>query len=169
MDEWSERMWRSFDAIAHDTETWLQRVGQHLAEASNAFIDATDEWADEVQRSLDPEVNHLVDEINRVMEPLETVVDSRVEEAAEQINQVFDPVIDALIIGLGEWVETISAPVHNTVEPMVQNQPTCVGCRHYYGQAHGGHMLVCAMHPYGPDDEKCADYESFWPSPSENN
>lgn len=164
MDDWSERLWRSLDAIAQDTETWLQRMGDHLAEASNAFLDATDDWADELQRSLDPEVNRLVDEINRAVEPWEEAVDAQVMDASEQINQVIDPVMDALVVSLGQWVETISAPVHSTVEPMVQNQPTCVGCRHYYGQAHGGNLLVCAMHPYGPEGEKCPDYEAFWPT-----
>ncbi|MEM9009545.1 MAG: hypothetical protein AAGE59_39370, partial [Cyanobacteria bacterium P01_F01_bin.86] len=25
---------------------------------------------------------------------------------------------------------------------------------------HGGHQLICAMHPYGPENEKCGDWEA---------
>lgn len=164
MDEWSEQFWRNLNAIADDTEHWLEQVTHHLSEASKAFLYATDEWMDDLQNRVDPEVNRIVDEINQTVEPLEAAVDAQVEETAERINQVLDPVVDAIVMGLGEWVETIAAPVHNTVEPIVRSQPACVGCRHYYGQAHGGNMLVCAMHPYGPDAEECPDYESFWPN-----
>lgn len=37
---------------------------------------------------------------------------------------------------------------------------TCQGCCHYHGQSYGGHVLVCAMHPYGVDTEQCADWQA---------
>lgn len=37
---------------------------------------------------------------------------------------------------------------------------TCRGCRHYHGQVYGGNLLVCAMHPYGIEEEVCSDWEA---------
>jgi hypothetical protein len=36
----------------------------------------------------------------------------------------------------------------------------CRGCCHYHGQTYGGHLLVCAMHPYGVESERCPDWQS---------
>lgn len=41
--------------------------------------------------------------------------------------------------------------------------PSCVGCRHYHGQAYNGVMFVCGMYPYGWEgEEKCPDRESSY-------
>lgn len=36
----------------------------------------------------------------------------------------------------------------------------CVGCRHYHGQSYGGTLLVCAMHPDGPESDQCPDWSN---------
>jgi hypothetical protein len=36
--------------------------------------------------------------------------------------------------------------------------PACQGCRHFHGASYGGNFLVCGMHPYGWDGEKCPDF-----------
>lgn len=33
----------------------------------------------------------------------------------------------------------------------------CRGCCHYHGHSYGGDRLICAMHPYGVDQEECGD------------
>lgn len=33
----------------------------------------------------------------------------------------------------------------------------CRGCCHYHGHSYGGERLICAMHPYGVDQEECGD------------
>lgn len=33
----------------------------------------------------------------------------------------------------------------------------CRGCRHYHGHSYGGERLICAMHPYGVEQEQCGD------------
>jgi hypothetical protein len=38
-----------------------------------------------------------------------------------------------------------------------------VGCRNFFGETHGGNTLVCAMHPFGPDEDRhCPDWEGFY-------
>lgn len=44
-------------------------------------------------------------------------------------------------------------------DPKRDRPQACLGCHHYYGQQHGGATLVCAMHPYGPSDPTCQDWE----------
>ncbi|MCU0525817.1 MAG: hypothetical protein MUF72_13425 [Elainella sp. Prado103] len=36
---------------------------------------------------------------------------------------------------------------------------TCQGCCHYHGQVYGGNRLICAMHPYGVEEDRCPDWE----------
>lgn len=36
----------------------------------------------------------------------------------------------------------------------------CQGCSHYHGQVYGGNLFVCAMHPYGVEEDHCADWQS---------
>lgn len=33
----------------------------------------------------------------------------------------------------------------------------CRGCCHYHGRTYGGERLICAMHPYGVDQDECGD------------
>ena len=37
---------------------------------------------------------------------------------------------------------------------------TCYGCRNYFGLVFGGVQTVCAVHPYGVEDDYCNDWES---------
>jgi hypothetical protein len=42
--------------------------------------------------------------------------------------------------------------------PRPQRPRACRGCQHYHGAAYGGTPLICALHPYGPEAEDCADW-----------
>jgi hypothetical protein len=171
MDDWSKQFWNSFgdalqqftDQIGQDTERWLYELTGQLGEASDTFVATTDRWAEQVQDALAPEIDRIVDEINRTVEPLGNTVDEQLDEVADQIDRTIGPVLTTFIAGLDQWMEALSAPINSTVEPILQNYPACVGCRNFYGQNHGGNTLVCAMHPFGPEDEQCVDWESLWP------
>lgn len=41
--------------------------------------------------------------------------------------------------------------------PPDQTPQVCRGCCHYHGRTYGGERLVCAMHPYGVDQDECGD------------
>lgn len=48
----------------------------------------------------------------------------------------------------------------NTQRPPQPQQPkACQGCIHYHGRVYGGSMLVCAMHPYGVEGDRCSDWQ----------
>ena len=37
----------------------------------------------------------------------------------------------------------------------------CRDCQHYYGLGHGRDLLICAMHPYGPEADLCEDRKAL--------
>lgn len=45
-------------------------------------------------------------------------------------------------------------------------KPYCRNCTYFYGKTHALGALVCAVHPYGPEDEHCPDWESKLPGPT---
>lgn len=49
------------------------------------------------------------------------------------------------------------------VHPTAKQYPACQHCKHYHGYRYGEHLLVCAMHPYGWEDEQCPDWEGEHP------
>jgi ABC-type transporter Mla subunit MlaD len=174
MDDWSKQFWNALEdamqqfthQVSQDTERWLNDVTEQLGEASDAFLYTTDQWAEQVQDALAPEIERIVDELNRTVEPLGDTVDEQLDEVVDHIDQTVGPVLTTFMAGLDQWFEEISTPINSTVEPILQNYPACVGCRNFYGQTHGGNTLVCAMHPFGPDGEPCADWDSVWPRQS---
>ena len=172
MDDWPKQLFNAFGSmvqdfsqhVTDDAERWLEEFNDRLAEASDTWLHTTDQWAEQVQEAIEPEVDRLVDELNRTIEPFEVSINSQVNQMVDQLDDVLEPLVVGLA-GLDQWLEEVSAPLNSTVEPILQNHPACMGCRHFYGQTHGGNTLVCAMHPFGPAEEQsCPDWESFWPS-----
>jgi hypothetical protein len=41
-----------------------------------------------------------------------------------------------------------------------QKPAACDGCKHYHGNVYEGVPLICAMHPYGVEVDRCADFEN---------
>ena len=172
MDDWSKQWFDAFgnavqgftQQISEDTERWLDHLTDQLASASDAVVQTTDQWAEQVQDAIDPEIDRIVDEINDAVAPFQVSINTQIDEVVDQLNEVLGPMVAGLS-GIDQWFEEVSGPINSTVEPLLQNYPTCVGCRNFCGQTFGGNTLVCAMHPYGPEEERhCEDWESFWPN-----
>lgn len=135
MDEWFKQLQTDLDEAAKASGTWL----------ANALEDA------------EQSINVAVDEFAEVISPVTIEVD-------RYVNESLDATEDFVYQTLTPWLENAIAPINNTVTPYVQEHHTCVGCKFYDGSVYGGNMLVCGMHPYGPDDESCQDWESVWAS-----
>ncbi|ASC70070.1 hypothetical protein XM38_010000 [Halomicronema hongdechloris C2206] len=161
-DEWAKQIWQVVDAVAHDANHWYQQLDQQLQQVSEQLADTSDEWAAQLRRSLEPEIDRWADDVYRATEPVEQALDATLGAMVEQVDAVVEPIVGEWIAGLDNWFEQLLLPVNNTLDPWSHNQPTCIGCRHYYGQIHGGSQLICAMHPYGPEDDSCPDWESVW-------
>ncbi|MBE9159335.1 hypothetical protein IQ265_21240 [Nodosilinea sp. LEGE 06152] len=173
MDDWSKQFFNAFGTavqdftqqLSEDTERWLDELTEQLVHASDALLQRTDQWAEQVQEAIDPEIDRIVDELNHVVEPWRFTLNTQVDDVVDQLDEILGPLVTGLS-GIDQWFEEVSSPINNTVEPLLQNYPACVGCRNFCGQTYGGNTLVCAMHPFGPEEERqCPDWDSVWPQP----
>jgi hypothetical protein len=144
MEDWI----KAFETVADGVEQFFQDVGKEMGEAIDALLELTDEFAEELDRAISPGLDQ---------------VDNHIAEWIE-------PVVLALT-GLESTIDHAVEPVTHTVEPLLNQHPICIGCRHYHGHAYNGVMLVCAMHPYGIVDgsDSCPDKEAAtWRLPSQS-
>ena len=173
MDDWSKQFLNAFGTavqdltqqLSEDTERWLDELTEQLAHASDALVQTTDQWAEQVQEAIDPEIDRIVDELNHVVAPWRLTLNTQVNYVVDELDEILGPLVTGLS-GIDQWFEEVSSPINSTVEPLLQNYPACVGCRNFCGQTYGGNTLVCAMHPFGPEEERhCPDWDSVWPQP----
>ena len=130
-------------------DDWLNQLEKALVQA-----------AEDTDRLLTTAMDNMLASADEMVDDLETHVD----QALDTLDQVIAPWATSLTSTVSNWFEEISAPINQTVDPWLQEHPRCIGCRNYHGQFYGGEMLICAIHPYGPDPdvEKCPDWESHW-------
>jgi hypothetical protein len=144
MDDWFDRLEAVFDQLATTVETEVELL-----------TDRTIDLLDQCQKSTD----RLVDQVIDIgVEALGIAPRSELEATADRWSQE----LINLLFGLEDGVEQIIRRTEQTVDPLINEHKVCVGCRHYHGQAYGGEMLVCGMHPYGCQTDQCTDWESTW-------
>jgi len=136
MENWPIEILTMLESMVKDVEQFLTDTVKDINEAVEAFVEASEEIVEQMQVAFEAEI-----------EP--------------HINGFLDPILEAYL-GFEIAVEETTQPVIHSVEPFLNDHPACVGCRHYHGQAYGGNMLVCGMHPYGWEEEKCPDWQSTW-------
>jgi hypothetical protein len=100
------------------------------------------------------EAEQSFSEVTEVVEEIAIAVDQLMTDAIEPILEAY--------LGLEVFIEEATQPVVQTVQPILDEYPACIGCRHFHGQVYGGNPLICAMYPYGPDSETCPDWQSTW-------
>jgi hypothetical protein len=124
------------------------------------FFDVVETVVDEVERfflGVSATVDTLFELSEEVTEQLHHTIFTEVEQ---YLSDLTEPFLDAYwelddIVG-----EIEQQPFPYIVEPTPQEHAACIGCHHYHGQVYSGNLLVCAMHPYGWDDENCPDWEA---------
>lgn len=146
MDDWLKQLQSEFDTATREASELLEEVAKEAAReterAADQLIEASSSVIDEVDRVIGPAVRSWSDQL-----------DDSLEAGFLYVDQHLTP-----------WIAEVAMPVTHTVNPWLQNHQTCVGCRNYHGTAYGDEMMVCAMHPYGPETDSCRDWESIWPS-----
>ncbi len=161
-EDWARELGEFLDTTARRAEAWAE---QTLV----TFVATADHVVDELEKQLRPSLERLAEELHQSLEPLETGLEAEAEQFASDLSEWLTPMVDPLADVMESWLEAIAAPLASHIDPVVNEHPTCIGCKHYYGQAFGGNMLVCAMYPYGPDQEHCPDWESVWGQPPDSN
>ncbi len=129
MEHWEKDFWEIVETVADEVDRFF--LG--MTEMVDSFFELTEEISEQVQSTI------------------VTEVDQYLQELAEPILDVY-----------WEWedvVGDVDPSFPYGVEATAEKNPACIGCRHYHGQAYGGNLLVCGMHPHGWDDENCPDWE----------
>jgi hypothetical protein len=116
----------------------------------NDFYKAIDQTAVWVSTLIYQGCETLIKDIQDATAEAEASLDSYLEPVLDWLDEVEDIISDT------------SRPFVQTVTPALQDHPACVGCSHYHGEAYGGYVLVCGMHPYGVEENSCPDWESVW-------
>ncbi|NJR62595.1 MAG: hypothetical protein HC769_29625 [Cyanobacteria bacterium CRU_2_1] len=145
MEDWQDDWIKTIESVADGVEQFLEDIGKGMGDAVDALIEFTEEMTEGVERAVSPGFDQIDNHISDWLEPFLFV-----------------------LTGLEETIDQAVEPVTHTVEPLLNQHPVCVGCRHYHGQAYNGTMFVCAMHPYGvaQDVDHCPDKElTSWTLP----
>jgi len=139
MEGWSQDWVKMLETVTIGVEQFFLETAKEMTEALDAFAEFSEDVVAQIESAIAPEASSL---------------DEELDDWLESILQTFV----GLEIALNEVVE----PVSHTLEPMLNEHPACVGCRHYHGQIYSGNVLICAMHPYGWETETCPDWETSW-------
>lgn len=136
MESWSDEFSQMMEAWANEVEQFCTEVAKEISGVLDAFVEASEEMIEQMQNTFTPELE-------------------------QQISEFFNPILEAYL-GFEIILEETAQPILHTIDPIVNDHPACAGCRHYHGQVYGNTPLICGMHPYGWDGEKCPDWESTW-------
>jgi hypothetical protein len=146
MNDWDNDWFKWLDQVAEQAEAWCLDMTRDAVQTVTHLVEWSDEMLEKVEEAIAPNVETW---------------DHQLDQLDEQLQSWVQP-FDAFIANLEQQIVEASEPVNQTLDPILQEQTACVGCRHYHGQRYGDTMLICAMHPYGWDDDKCPDWESTW-------
>lgn len=150
MDDWLKQLQADMQTAVHttleQTEQFLDELAEQTLETVTPVVEAADElldeFAEQVADNISPPLSQALDELETQIEPL--------------------------VGSMVSWCEQTMAPIHQTLTPWLQNHPKCAGCSYYHGESYDGQMLVCALHPHGPEGyDECPDWDSVWPKPEE--
>lgn len=150
MDDWLKQLHQDLQAAAdntiNQTERFLDELAEQTLELITPVLDAADDLADDLAEQV---MENMAPPLSQALDELEAQVEPWVGSAVS-------------------WCEQTLAPVHQTLTPWLQNHPKCAGCSYYHGESYGGEMLVCALHPSGPEEyDECPDWDSVWPTSEE--
>jgi len=133
MDDWTKEFFAFCDSINQEIETFFTEIQTLTEEIPSAIEEARQE----MEEALTEEIELFWQDFEDLFLLLSADVDWLEEEAEND----------------SEFVVT------SKVYPDQNTHPACQGCHHYHGYIYGGELFVCAMHPYGWEDENCPDWE----------
>lgn len=136
MESWPDDFFHMLETFTSEVEQFFDEVGKEVNQMIDAIVEVSEEAVEQIQQAFSTEFE-------------------------QQLIDFVDPLLEACL-GIEDVVEDAAQPFVHTIDPILSNQPACAGCRHYHGQMYGGNLLVCGMHPYGWEDEKCPDWQSTW-------
>jgi hypothetical protein len=160
VDLWLTETFEAIDTAASEFVSYTEPL---IPSEARRALDEFEVWLDECDRAFDASLDALIDVLLDWDESSVGTDDDRESgdrgSSGSPSNSPFgspfdspDPENDP------HWFVPLSY-----VRPTAKQYPACQNCQHYHGYRYGEHVLVCAMHPYGWEDEQCPDWESEQP------
>lgn len=138
MEDWHKDFFAALATVTAEIEQFFQEVGETVEAVADEIGEAIEAVGEEMQGAMSPEVDRY-------------------------LHELFDPFIEISVefedVDFEDWLEDTEFAINPKVEPSQEEHSACIGCQHYHGRMYSGNLLVCAMHPYGWDDENCPDWE----------
>jgi hypothetical protein len=147
-------------------EDWQKDWMIILEKAKNDF----EEFCDHLAITAE----NVAKDVSQAIEGLVVEVEDNLNQEVENFFQEIDDFVVQLLQPLIEQEEDFEETIffeqdfslevdfdfdYPTLKPNAQKHSACIGCTNYHGKIYGGNLLVCAMHPYGWDDDYCPDWD----------
>jgi hypothetical protein len=150
MDNWEAQIINWLADVQKEINNFYQQVDEDINRTVKVVNQDIEQWIEDCEDYL----NDVTIEFNNLMVETDSFL-------TELIYLFFDDEIlhedYSLEDSIENWEEWLEDDYQR--KPNSQKHPACVGCSHYYGHSYGGNLLVCAMHPYGWENENCPDWE----------
>jgi uncharacterized membrane protein YheB (UPF0754 family) len=139
MEDWQREFYKMLDEMTETVDEFVQNLIRDVGKAADEFVDFSEGIAEQIEHTIASELDKF----------------------DEQLDDWVEPMLQAITM-LESALGNTTEPVSQTIEPILNEHPVCIGCRHYHGQSYNGVMFVCAMHPYGvaEGDESCPDKDT---------
>ena len=141
MDDWQKDWWQEVEKTTVNLEKFFREINQAVESFTEEITDVFEEFSEQLQDTVITEVDRCVEDFLDFMAETNLEVEFNLWEDLENLAEDL------------EFVEI------TTQIPSEDNYRACIGCQNYHGQAYNGKILVCAMHPYGVEDNNCPDWE----------
>ena len=158
MDNWAKNL---FDWFI-DLQKNMNDTCQNLEEEINRTVDDCSLDLIRITEEFEEYIDEITVEINQVFEETQIFINELVEFVLDDQltdNNNLENDDRSSLEDFSDWDQFyVDEPIK--AKPNPQKHPACVGCRNYHGHNYGGNFLVCAMYPYGWENDRCPDWES---------
>ena len=141
MEKWQADLCSMLENAYLDVEYFFQELGEVVETVAEEVVEAFEVTIVSFEETIATEIDYLVRDLLAV--ELDFDADIGIEEI-----EVRDVVAESQFY------------TGFPVEPTAVDRPACLGCRYYHGRVYGGNLLICALHPYGWEDEHCPDWQA---------
>ena len=155
MDNWEENIINWLTDVQKGIDNFYQQVDEDINRTIKVVNQEIDQWMEDCEEYLDDitiEFHQLIiDTDSFFTEFINLFLDDVIiheDYSQENYTENWDT---------ENWEEWFEEDYKRKPNP--QKYPACVGCSNYHGHSYGGNLLVCAMHPYGWENENCPDWQ----------
>jgi hypothetical protein len=121
-----------------------------------------DDWQKdfwEVVENVTTGIETFFQDVGRTIEEIQTEIVTDIEQFVQEVLPVEIEEFFSSEFPFSELDNPTDFILTPKVHPDPTTHPACIGCQNYHGYIYGGNLLVCALHPYGWDDDRCPDWQ----------